>query len=404
VEDGSGGICGAVVLLADTARPTGTDVAGASAAGGDVAPTAEAEWARWRETMELFADGVVLCNDAGEVVFVNTAGYELLNLPVQPALTPERSAPQGLWERLRGPDGRPLGANPAALALAGHPVQELETTVQLPAGGVRRVFWDARRIAGASGDVLGVVLIARVATESTPSPSTGGLSVPGVAPASGPIGPLAPTTLLPNRAHPTLTATAPAASHAETCDLAEVCARVARAHGGAQGRRLEIRLPRRQVVVLAEDSVVQAAIGALISSGAASLPAAAPLHVAVWVERIASEPSRGLGALLPPAVDVAQINTLQLAPGQLPDLTSIVPPTRAVALGSGGTQSSVAVVRICSPGLGTGSMAGTEPPPETAEFQKCRSLVAKVGGRAWAKQDPLLGPTYSISIPMADPA
>jgi GAF domain-containing protein len=402
VEDGSGGICGAVLLLADAARSAGMEAAGGGAAG-EAAFTAEAEWARWRETMELFADGVVLCNDAGEVVFVNTAGYELLNLPVPTSPMAERPAPQQLWERLRGSDGRPLTMDPASMALAGRPVQELETTVHLPAGGVRRVFWDARRIAGAAGDVLGVVLIARTATESTPSPMTSDLAAAGAAPAAGPSSPLAPTTLLPNRARPTPAGGAPAGG-AATCDLAEVCAKVARAHGGAQGRRLEIRLPRRQVVVLANEGAVQAAVGALISSGAAALPPATPLHVAVWVERTASEASRGLGALLPPAVDVAQINTLQLAPGQLPDLTSIVPPTRAVALGSGGTQTNVAVVRICSPGLGTGSMAGTEPPPETAEFQKCRSLVAQVGGRAWAKQDPLLGPTYSFSIPLADPA
>ena len=75
-----------------------------------------------------------------------------------------------------------------------------------------------------------------------------------------------------------------------------------------------------------------------------------------------------------------------------------------MALGSGGAQTNVAVVRVCSPGLGTGSIAGTEPPPETAEFQKCRALVAQVGGRAWAKQDPLLGPTYSFSLPLAEPA
>jgi PAS domain-containing protein len=406
VEDGSGGICGAVVLLADAARPVGGGLVGADASGGDVAPTAEAEWARWRETMELFADGVVLCNDAGDVVFVNTAGYELLNLPVPAAPMLERSSPTDFWDRLRDPNGLPLGADatPASRALVGQPIQDLETTVQLPGGGVRRVFWDARRIAGAAGDVIGVVLIARAATEATPGPTTGPLPPIGAAPASGPIGPLAPTTLLPNRATPPIASSESAARAAETCDLAEVCARAARAHGGAQGRRLEIRLPRRQVVVLASDSVVRPAIDALISSGAAALPAAAPLHVAVWVERSASEPARGLGALLPPAVDVAQLNTLQLAPGQLPDLTSIVPPTRAVALGSGGTHTNVAVVRICSPGLGTGGMTGAAPPPDTTEFQKCRELVAQVGGRAWAKLDPLLGPTYSISIPMADPA
>jgi PAS domain-containing protein len=405
-EDGSGGICGAVVLLRDTTRPAGEPYAAGAAVPGEAAPSAEAEWARWRETMELFADGVVLCDVGGTVVFVNTAGYELLNLPMPPAQTQQRPAPDGIWEQLRHPDGQPLapGEDPASQALAGQPVQDLEMTVQLPAGGVRRVFWDARRIAGALGDALGVVLIARAATESTPGSTTGPLTPLGGAPTSGPISALAPTTLLPNRATPNLASAAPAASQPATCDLAEVCARVARAHSGAQGRRLEIRLPRRQVLVLAEDSMVQAATDALITCGAAALPAAAPLHVAVWVERNAGDTARGLGALLPPAVDVSQINTLRLAPGQLPDLTTIVPPTRAVSLGAGGAQTNVAVVRICSPGLGTGSMAGVEPPPETAEFLKCRSLLAQVGGRAWAKQDPLLGPTYSLSIPLANHA
>jgi PAS domain-containing protein len=406
VEDGSGSICGAVVLLADAARPSGAELAGADATGAEAAPTAEAEWARWRETMELFADGVVLCNDAGEVVFVNTAGYELLNLPVPAAPNLERASPRDFWERLRDANGASLsaGADPASLALTGQPIQDLETTVKLPNGGVRRVFWDARRITGAAGDAIGVVLIARAATEATPGPTTGPLPPIGAAPASGPLSPLAPTTLLPNRVSSKHASGESAGHAAETCDLAEVCARVARAHGGAQGRRLEIRLPRRQVVVLAPDSVVQPAIDALISSGAAALPTAAPLHVAVWVERGASDTARGLGALLPPAVDVAQINTLQLAPGQLPDLASIVPPTRAVALGSGGTHSNVAVVRICSPGLGTGGMAGAAPPPDTKEFLRCRELVTQVGGRAWTKLDPLLGPTYSFSIPMAEPA
>ncbi|HEV2235717.1 MAG TPA: PAS domain-containing protein [Ktedonobacterales bacterium] len=406
VEDGSGGVCGAVLLLGDSAPPTGDAPAGPAVQGGEPQPTAEAEWARWRETMELFADGVVLCDNSGTVVFVNTAGHELLNLPTPPGNAQERQAPTGLWQRLRRPDGEPLavGEDPAAMALAGQTVQDLETTVHLPSGGVRRVFWDARRIAGAVGDVLGVVLIARAATEATPGPTTGPLTPLGAAPVSSPATALAPTTLLPNRATPKLASTGPAPAQPATCDLAEVCARVARAHSGAQGRRLEIRLPRRQVRVLAEDGVVQAATDALITTGAATLPAAAPLHVAVWVERSASEPPRGPSTLVPPAVDVAQINTLRLAPGQLPDLASIVPSTRAVALGAGGARTNVAVVRICSPGLGTGTTAGTEPPPETVEFLKCRSLVAQVGGRAWAKQDPLLGPTYSFSIPLAENA
>jgi PAS domain-containing protein len=403
VEDGSGGICGAVVLLGDAAHLAGGALARPATQAGEPAPTAEAEWARWRETMELFADGVVLCNVAGEVVFVNTAGHELLNLPLSPGHAHERQAPADMWQRLRRPDGAPLaaGEDPAALALAGQSVQDLETTVRLPSGGVRRVFWDARRIAGALGDVLGVVLIARGATESTPGPTTGPMTTLGAAPVSGADVALAPTTLLPNRATPRIAGAGQATPQPATCDLAEVCARVARAHGGAQGRRLEIRLPRRQVLVQADDGVVQAATDALITSGASTLPAAAPLHVAVWVERNASQ-SRGPSALLPPAVDVAQINTLRLAPGQLPDLASIVPSTRAVALGPGGAQTNVAVVRICSPGLGTGTLAGNEPPPETVEFLKCRSLVARVGGRAWARQDPLLGPTYSFSIPLAE--
>jgi PAS domain-containing protein len=396
VYDAAANVAGAVVTF-DEAPPPGAG-AGAwleatrlgDAAGG------EAEWARWRETMELLDDGVVLCNADGTAVFVNTAGRELLNL----TSGHEGRAPGDVWEHLRRPDGAPLALNetPAAVALAGATVRELETTVMLPGGAVRRVFWDARRIDRVNGETLGVVLIARPATEASPGGEAAEMlyaELPTARLEQPDALTLAPTTLLTRRAERPGAEAAPEAVPAgAACDLAEACARVARAHEGAQKRRLEIRLPRRQVPVYANEAVLDRAVHALIASAAEALPATAPLHVAVWVERARGDGHDAAPSLIPPAVDVDQIKTMLISPGQLPDLA---PPTRAVAPGHlPGAQGSVAVVRVCSPNVRSPAIE-----PET--FERCRAVVDQLGGRAWAREDPVLGPTYFFSLPLAEP-
>jgi hypothetical protein len=163
---------------------------------------------------------------------------------------------------------------------------------------------------------------------------------------------------------------------------------------------LEIRLPRRQVRVAADEALVEDAVSLLIASGAAILPPGVPLHVAVWVERAQDEHAEVNASPVPPAMGIEQINTVLLKPGELPNL---VPPTRAVSAqsASGTAQASLAVVRVCSPGLGRGGEGTRASLAEPQEFARCRETVTPVSGRAWAREDPLLGPTYSFSIPMA---
>lgn len=419
VEDASGAILGAVAtLLPAHSAP--------DAASKQETPEFEAmqsgatEWARWRETMELLDDGVVLCGGDGQAVFVNSMGRMLLDLEADTS-DDAAALPGDVWEHVRMPDGAPLAldATPAALALGGEQVREYETTVQLTGGGVRRIFWNARRIDREGGEALGVVLIARTTTDATPGtealPSHDAVpleraivtSVPVTRPrgtaAQQPDAPpyaaaLAPTTRLPNRVVPEF-----APSHGDAsgeCDLAEVCARVARSHSGAQGRRLEIRLPRRRVVVGLELAEAEAAVGLLIATGAAVMPPTVPLHVAVWLERIPNESLDDRRSSLPQGVGVEQINTVLLRPGELGPLP---PPTRAVAPGANGPDDhvSVAVVRVCSPALGRGGSVARGTVTEPEEFVRCRNLLASLGGRAWAREDPLLGPTYSMSVPLA---
>jgi hypothetical protein len=88
-------------------------------------------------------------------------------------------------------------------------------------------------------------------------------------------------------------------------------------------------------------------------------------------------------------VDVGELNTLLLKDGKLPEL---LPQTRAVARGAT-AQASVAVVRVCSPSVRVAAI-------EADKFAECRALVDQIGGRAWARVDPVLGPTYSFSLPV----
>jgi PAS domain-containing protein len=412
VEDASGVILGAVATL--VLAPASVDASGTYEEPQlDAMQLGATEWARWRETMELLDDGVVLCGSDGQAVFINSAGRQLLDLD-EAAPDDSSVVPADIWANVRTFDGSTLSpdATPAALALMGEQLREYETTVELLGGGIRRVFWNARRIDREGGDPLGVVLIARTTTEATPGTEAlqQNEEVPFVRavamstlpttprqPSEPPYSPaLAPTTRLPNRVVPEY-APKPGAGAGE-CDLAEACARVARSHSGVQGRRLEVRLPRRRVMVALDESDADAAAGMLIAAGAAVMPPTVPLHVAVWVERIPNESAGEPTSPVPPGVAVDQINTMLLKPGDVP----LAPPTRAVAPGRGDDdQISVAVVRVCSPALGRGGAGLRGPIAEPEEFVRCRQLVASMGGRAWAREDPLLGPTYSISVPLA---
>jgi PAS domain-containing protein len=400
VYDAAANVVGAVVTFDEAPPPgggaagqLGTTTASAETSGG------EAEWARWRETMELLDDGVVLCNTDGTAVFVNAAGRGLLNLEGGPAAAHGTRGPVNVWEHVRRPDSALLSPaeTPAALALAGTAVREMETAVVLAGGAVRRVFWDARRIERANGEKLGVVLIARAATEASPGGEAADvaleqlLAIPPQPTPPQPAAPLGPTTLLPGRAvHRDVAAPEIAGP---TCDVAEACARVARAHQGAQGRRLEIRLPRRRVPVYGDEAILDRAVYTLVGSAATALPAGVPLHVAVWVERAHDDRAGASASPIPPAVDADQIKTVLLGPGQTPSLT---PPTRAVAPGHlQRVPGSVAVVRVCSPNI-------RAPAVEPEAFAECRTLVDQLGGRAWAREDPVLGPTYSFSLPLAE--
>jgi hypothetical protein len=321
-------------------------------------------------------------------------------------------------------DGRPLAAEqlPWARALRGEQVGGAAPEGLLVAweGGARRTLWArTTSMTDAAGGIIGVVVSLADAAHAPAGPDTGEAPHEGASaaspertpeaaapraldPSQGPTPPaLAPTTLLPQREPPGPNQLAPVQQN--SCDLAEVCARVARTHDRAQGRRLEIRLPRRQVNVAGDESLMLEATSALISSAAGALPASVPIHIAVWIERAQDEQRKGPSALIPPAVDVSQLNTIRLKPFGAPEWSSFVPPTR-VGGGSGGTQASVAVVRACSPGLGAPSEEDMSLPiAEPPDFAQCRALVAQVGGRAWARLDPLLGPTYSFSVPLVEP-
>jgi PAS domain-containing protein/GAF domain-containing protein len=406
-------VVGAVVAMQDAtpafdATPSLQD-ASADSAGAAGVSAGEAEWARWRETMELLDVGVVLCDVTGKPILVNAAGRGLLHIG-DAATSRGSQASVNVWKYVRRPNGAPLDAHelPAALAMAGAVVRELETAIVLEEGAPRRVFWDARRIDGVHGQTLGVVLIAReasaaslgaAATDLDAANMVSELPTANLAPDVAPgVAPLALTTLLPGRPAPGGTSPAQTTGPAgQTCDLAEVCARVARAHQGAQGRRLEIRVPRRSVTVRAEESIIEQAVHTLIAGAATALPANVPLHVAVWVERARDGMVGASQSAIPPAVDVDQLNTVQIGPGQTPEQTpQLAPPTRAVAPGRAqGMHGSVALVRVCSPSV-------RSPFVEPAEFGKCRALVDDLGGRAWAREDPVLGPTYSFSLPLVE--
>jgi PAS domain-containing protein len=415
VEDSSGAVLGAIATLM-TAPSSGQET-GAKEEKPDFGAmqSGATEWARWRETMELLDDGVVLCGSDGQAVFINSVGRILLDLDGDPS--DEAAMPSDVWAHLRGSDGMPLGtdATPVAVALGGEQVRDYETTVELAGGGVRRLFWNARRIERDGGEPLGVVLIARTTTDATPgtealqpreaippahavvpaTPAASTRQTPAAEPPYAPV--LAPTTRLPNRVVPEYASERGEA--VDECDLAEVCARVARSHAGAQGRRLEVRLPRRRVMVPLRDEDAEAAISLLIAAGAAVMPPTVPLHVAVWLERLSSEALGELVSPVPQGVAVEQINTVLLKPGEEP----LAPPTRAVAPGAAAhDHASVAVVRVCSPALGRGGSGTRTTVSEPDEFIQCKQLLGSLGGRVWAREDPLLGPTYSFSVPLAD--
>jgi hypothetical protein len=149
-----------------------------------------------------------------------------------------------------------------------------------------------------------------------------------------------------------------------------------------------------------EEAEAEAALSLLIATGAAVMPPTVPLHVAVWVERIVTGTLEEGRSPLPQGVGVDQINTVLLRPGEQ---SPLAPPTRAVVPGGNGADdyASVAVVRVCSPALGRGGAMARGGVTEPVEFVRCRDLLATLGGRAWAREDPLLGPTYSLSVPLA---
>jgi hypothetical protein len=421
VLDGAAVPSGAVVSLRE-AGADGEMTAGVGQGAKLAAPTSAHtsggdEWARWRETMELLDEAVVLCAPDGAAIFLNIAARGLLNLPGADPNNVE-APDRPLWQHVRQLDGTPLPEeqSPVANALAGHVVRAQPTAVPLPDGTLRPIYWDARRIDGSRGEQMGVALVAWPATETDDEPV---MSQPVAAPldtqdtqpvdlaeaaaaiaaeiaaSAAPAAPdsaqqLARTTLLPGRRvarWDPLPSTAPSGVQS---DLTEVCAREARAHRGTQGRRLEIRLPRRRVLVAVEESQLERAISALIATASDALPANVPLHVAVWVERSATEsPPADQASAIPPGVDVGELNTLLLKDGKLPEL---LPQTRAVARGAT-AQASVAVVRVCSPSVRVAAI-------EADKFAECRALVDQIGGRAWARVDPVLGPTYSFSLPV----
>lgn len=376
--------------------------------------------------LEASKEGIAIYDVQGRLRHLNAVGRHLLMRPQAAGQSPESMLVGGTPRRtFLASDGRPLAAEqlPWARALRGERVGGAAPEGLLVAweGGARRTLWvRTTPITDATGGVIEVVVSLADAAHAPAESHMGEASHEGASAASpermpkaaapkvldpslGPTAPaLAPTTLLPQREPHGPTQLAPVQQN--SCDLAEVCARVARTHDRAQGRRLEIRLPRRQVNVAGDESLMLEATSALISSAAEALPASVPIHIAVWIERAQDEQRKGPSALIPPAIDVSQLNTIRLKPREASELSSFVPPTRAVGGGSGGTQASVAVVRACSPGLGAPSeedmlLPIVEPP----DFAQCRALVAQVGGRAWARLDPLLGPTYSFSVPLVEP-
>jgi hypothetical protein len=152
------------------------------------------------------------------------------------------------------------------------------------------------------------------------------------------------------------------------------------------------------VMVGLEESDAETAVSLLIATGAAVMPPTVPLHVAVWLERIPSDTLDVRSSPVPQGVAVEQINTVLLRPGEEPLPTT----TRAVAPGAGSEDHiSVAVVRVCSPALGRGGASAHGAVSEPEEFMRCRHLLTSLGGRAWAREEPLLGPTYSLSVPLA---
>jgi hypothetical protein len=314
-----------------------------------------------------------------------------------------------VWAHVRGSDGAPLDATalPVSRALAGDPVRGVETAVLLAGGALRRVFWDARRVLRGDDVVMGVVLIARAADETSPGaavdqeagPMVGG--APGAWAVTTRLRPRSVAVGLAGEASPgTFGAIAEVPTHLlrgageePLCDLAETCAQVARGHEDAQGRRLEIRLPRRRVLVQGDGATVARAVHTLIASAAAALPRNAPLHVAVWVERGRSGIGASAPSAIPPAMDAEQIETVLLGPDQPSSLT---PPTRVMARAQDGTEPvPQAMVRVCSPSV-------RAPAPEGPGFQSCRAVATGLGGRAWAREDPVLGPTYYVSLPLVE--
>ena len=423
ILNGSPTPVGAVVTLSDASQAPGagaghkghTDQAGQTGEGAGMAG-GDAEWARWRETMELLDEAVVLCAPTGEVVFINTAARELLNLPgadPENNLIPDRP----LWQHMRllTGDALQLDQTPVANALSGQMVRSQPTAVRMPGGSLRPIYWDARRIDRASGDIIGVALVAwppeeedsldtldtqnaqdtpdTQAVEPMPNEVAAASPPPPTPPAPDPGKQLAKTALLPGRRVARWDPTPPSARPAVQTDLTEVCAREARAHRGTQRRRLEIRLPRRRVMVPVAEDLLERAVGALISTAADSLPASVPLNVAVWVERSVAEPTTAPASPIPPGMDVGEIKTLMLKDGQLPEL---LPPTRTMGAEPDTAQhASVAVVRVCSPNVRVSAI-------EIDRFAECRALVDQLGGRAWARVDPVLGPTYSFSLPVSE--
>lgn len=406
----------------------------------DVLLVGEGEWARWRETMELLDEAVVLCAPSGAAVFVNTAARELLGLPWEEAKT---GGDQGhpLWDYVRQLDGTALPAEqtPVANAMSETLVRAQPTAVPMADGTMRPIYWDARRIDRADGSTLGVALVAwpaleededidpqdtqpvepmgasaeqpaqpkktpqlgvstpPVAAEPAPSGQVSPPSAPSSVPSSAPTPDqqFAKTTLLPGRRAGRWDAVARTANDGMLTDLTEICARAARAHRGTIQRRLEIRLPRRSVLVDVDEGLLERAIGALISTAAHNMPPNIPLHIAVWVERSAIEDPSALAALIPPGVDVSEVNTFRFQNGQLP---AMLPPMEAISAGATTAPkatASVAVVRVCSPNVRDATI-------NAQEFAECREWVEQMGGNAWARLDPVLGPTYSFSLAVGE--
>jgi hypothetical protein len=156
-----------------------------------------------------------------------------------------------------------------------------------------------------------------------------------------------------------------------TSEAGEVCKRVALAFGGAKQRRINLRLPQRNVWLAASATDLERAIAALIEAAAAAFPASAPLQMSLVVEPAESASAR----------------PRRYSAGPVPEYSGS-------ALG-GHERAFVATIQL------RGSQAGATLPAAAPYLEQARARATAFGGMAWVFEEGGQETLFLLRAPVA---